>query len=221
MEDLLPAELALDEEPFNDDELTSALASRCVDHWPTTIEGEPAPDRFEPIERWYVDGQDTAEWAMRKLAAIDAEQKALAAQRDAYVERITAWFDRRAAVLAPRRQFFEGHLCDYQDRRRAADPKAKTLVLPSGEVRSRAVPAKVKVENDALFVKWALGNAPEVLETVHKVVARNLKERFAVADYSTVPSGDRGQAVVDASSGEVVPGLIVEPADVRFTAVPS
>lgn len=197
---IIPAELALDEEPFVDDDIDRITGGY--------------PDG--PAGRWSIRDDGAAEWAMRKLAAVLAEERELEERRDEWLQKIIGWFDRRHAVLVPRRQFFEGHLERYQETRRTADPKAKTLVLPSGEVRSRLSSAKAAVENPGSFVRWAIDHAPEVLETVHKPVHRLFSERFG-------PNPTDETKVVDKETGEIVevPGLATTPASVSFSAVPS
>jgi hypothetical protein len=168
----IPADLAVDREPFTDDALDVALA-------------EPADDGSDPrptgADDWSITDNGSAEWAMRKVAAIAREQDQLTEQAADWTDRIQAWFEQANGRLAVRRSWLEAKLIDYQRRIREADPKSKTLFLPSGKVASSGHQARVKVVNDGVYVGWAQKAAPDTLETVYKVVASKVKARFSVA----------------------------------------
>src|SRR5437879_3345394 len=86
--------------------------------------------------RWRVEDDNAAEWAMRKLAETSRLLRNLTEQRAEWVDRIDSWHRQAAKPLERREAFFTFHLEDYALRRREADPTKRTLVLPSGRVRT-------------------------------------------------------------------------------------
>lgn len=124
-------------------------------------------DRFN---RWQITDTGGAEWAMRHVAVTEAEIAALRLQAEEWTRRIGVWFDTATRPLEARHAFFAGHLERYALARRAEDPKAKTLTLPSGQVRTRTTSAAAIVQDEAELVAWVKDNLPDVADTVVKTV---------------------------------------------------
>jgi hypothetical protein len=151
---------------------------------------------------WQIDTDEQAEWAMAKVAEAQADVAQLLAQRDAQMERAQAWYARMAKGPQRTLGFMQLHLMDYALRRRAADPKQKTLVLPNGEVPTTKGPDPcVVIEDEDALVAWARKNHPEVVDTSYRVLVTKLRTvAFA-----------KGADVVD-TNGEKVPGAAVREA---------
>lgn len=109
--------------------------------------------------RWVLDPAvpsdlSAAEWAMRHVAAAEAELATLRAAADEYHAQIDEWFDdasRRARTTAA---FFAPHLEHYQRRRREMTDDA-TLKLPSGVVKTRKYQPSIEVDDEAAVIAWA------------------------------------------------------------------
>lgn len=86
---------------------------------------------------WRITDLGSAQWAMARHTEATHDLDRLDQQRDRWAERITAWFDKAAAPLSRRREFFANHLRAYALRLRE-EGGPKTLVLPSGNVTTRA-----------------------------------------------------------------------------------
>ena len=104
---------------------------------------------------WRIRSDREAEWAMRIYALAAAELADAEANAAAWRADITRWLAgqrrRPDATLA----FMGFHLRSYQAARREADPKAATLTLPSGVVKSRKVGERVDIDDPASVVLWA------------------------------------------------------------------
>lgn len=146
LSDPLPAELALDEAPFDVDEFEQ-------------LEPEQLTDEH-PSRRWTITDDGAAEWAMRLLAAKQAEVDELAVKRDDWIDRIVAWFDHGAKGPQRTIAHFEALLERYAAERYEAT-KAATLSLPSGKVSSRKVGGAVDVVDAAAVVEWIRENLPD------------------------------------------------------------
>jgi hypothetical protein len=131
-----------------------------VEAWVDEIGSDTLP---EPAQRWIIDGTGSAEWAMRHVAAADAQIAALAAQAEEWRERIDAWLERESSRPQATRAFFVGHLERYALNLRAADPAAKTLSLPSGRVTTVGRVPRVIVTDEEAAVEWARTNAPDAI----------------------------------------------------------
>lgn len=181
----IPAELAVDDEPFTLDELDESLAD-------TTDEVADLRPR-----RWRVEDDGAAEWAMRHLAVVEQDAADVETQATAWVERIAEWQARATRPLQTRAAFFRAHLEDYALRRREADPRAKSLTLPSGVVRTRVRGGDVVVADETALIAWAhehLGSHDDglvvkVVESVRVSELRKLVTVVEVPDSVTMSCG--------------------------------
>lgn len=200
MDDLLPPELALDEEPFDDetlDDLTARMAEIGVVSPFDLPEPEPAADGLTPaqrgvtlsaadvrvgaVQRWRITDDNLAEWAMRKYAQAQHALAELDAKHDAWQAQIVDWH--RRAVAGPQRRaaFFEAHLIRYAlEQRRDLD--RKTVALPAGKVGTRAHAAKVDVADETAVLRWAreAGLAEKIV--TEKVALTPLREHVVLAE---------------------------------------
>lgn len=171
---------------------------------PFQDETAPAAAHLVPAEArgWRIDGTGSAEWAMRHVAAIDTELATLTQQRDEWRDRIDAWFSHRAGTLERRRGFFATHLQLYALERRETDPKAKTLTLPAGVVRTIEHKPSVAVEDEPAVIQWAKRQGREVLTDVAPPIPRKVHVRPLRDHCSIVEIIDRARIVL--SDGEVI-----------------
>lgn len=130
-----------------------------------TEDGQGWPLRApQQAKAWRIHDDGAAEWAMAHVARADDELARLKAQAAEWtieaedrLARIRQWFDHRAARHLATRLFMEAHLRRYALERRAEDPKhAKTLVLPSGAVRTVEQKPKAAVADEATVIAWAV-----------------------------------------------------------------
>lgn len=150
-------------------------------------------DEPEPPNRWRVTDNGSAEWAMRHVAQAEAELAHLRQQADEWRAPIDAWLERQSRPLLALRAFMGAHLERYALERREANPKAKTLTLPSGRVLTSYVPPKVVVTDQDQLVEWAVANRVDQAVRVKREPAlSDLRNLVTVVDW---PVGIR---VVDA-----------------------
>ena len=167
-------------------------------------------------ERFRVDDDGSASWALRRLAEAEAElasREAVAAAEIATVER---WLEDASKQPERDREFFSALLVDYMARRHEADPKTKTISLPAGKLTARAGSTKLVVVDPELFFEFADAVSDSdrpvyVREKVEPNLA-DLKKCLAAADDGTV---------VDTETGEPVPGLALVAGATSYSAKPS
>lgn len=114
-----------------------------------------ARDPEAPAPSWRIDGLNTAEWAMRKLAHARQLIDDLRAQHDAWVEPIDAWLVDAVRPLQRTVDFFTGQLERYAlDQRVESGNATKSVSLPSGKVSTRSSATTVKItDSDGLLTE--------------------------------------------------------------------
>lgn len=136
------------------------------------------PVEAQAVHGWTIEDDGAAEWAMRRVAALDAKLAHLAELRDGWASRIAQWFDRSAVRLGRERLFFAARLVAYQERRRLADKRAKTLTLPSGDVTSTATGGNLVIVDKAAVVAWAEALGGDALDAIVKVTKEPLVSKM-------------------------------------------
>lgn len=159
--------------------------------------------------RFVIDDEDKAEWGLRKLERIQAEFDEVKRQRDEQLDRIQSWFEECARTILRQQDFFEGLLTEFHRNELRRNPDRKTIKLPSGKLSSRRGQPRWNVDEET-FVTWAEED-PERAELFIRVT--RVVNRVGVK--SSLHLRDDGQ-VVDPGSGELVPGVLVDPAEVNF-----
>lgn len=161
-----------------------------------------------------------ADWALRKLAAVEAKRAEVNALATRQVEYLTSllepwltpileWQAAEIARLDGRGQFFESLLTSFHLEQLADDPRAKTIRLPHGTLTSRMGQPQWAFE-DAAFLAWAEKSAPEFVRTTAAVDKALAKK--------TLRTDEEGRVVYALPSGPIdVPGVTVTPGLPSFT----
>jgi hypothetical protein len=156
----IPPELAVDDEPFTDEELDTYFA--VMDAGPNAElrpDGSADPDMADAVEvghavaGWRVEGDDRAEWALRKLAVSREEVSRLEQQAADWRRKIEAWFEQAAAPHRRRALWAIDVLEDYALRLREHGGPA-TLHLPSGTIKTTESKPAIEVVDDAEVASW-------------------------------------------------------------------
>ncbi len=142
-------------------------------------------DLPEPVQRWHIDGTGSAAWAMAHVARAESALSDLQAQAIDWYGRIDAWLAHEAAPHRATVAFFEAHLERYALELREVDPKARTLVLPTGKVSTRSTSPKVTVTDEAAVIAWADDFAPEAVARDPKVKLTELRRHVIVKEMLT------------------------------------
>lgn len=122
---------------------------------------ELAEYEVEPQEeKFIVDSDERAAYAMRKLKAIVDRQLSNQRVADKEIERCEAWLRSVNGSLEYSANIYRQLLMDYIRREREAG--RKSIPLPHGTLKSNARPATVEVDDE--FVDWAQVNARHLLK---------------------------------------------------------
>lgn len=162
-------------------------------------------------DRFRVTDDRQAAWAMRKLAQVRGRLDDVAAVAQAEIDRVRAWAEDQSEPLRRDAAYFEGLLGEYA-RTVRDDPGdgRKSVSTAHGSVSTRTIPARLEVTDVDALVAWAETARPGLVQVKKTVRASDVKG--VLASYS---DGD-GQ-VFDPATGEVVPGIVGQPASVSVT----
>lgn len=155
-------------------------------------------------ERFRIDNDEQAVWAMRKLAAARTRLDEIAYIAEAEIQRIQAWAEHESREPLRDVDYFEGILVEYGMQQRAEG--RKSVSTPYGTIKSRAGQAKWSVDADT-FIEWAKQHRPDLVRVKEEPALSTMKEALSI----------NGDSAFDPDSGEVVPGVIVTGADTKFT----
>lgn len=123
-----------------------------------------------PREPWRITSLGAADWAMRRLW--DAQN---AVQR--YDDEISLWRRARGRVQAAV-EFFEERLSEWGAAERT--DARKSFALAHGTVSTRAVKARVQVDDQAAVLEWARTHCPDAIEQIPAT------EKLHMADVSQI-----------------------------------
>lgn len=152
-------------------------------------------------EHFKIDGPRTADWALRKLQQSRALYDANESLAREEIERIKGWVEIVNESHVRDINYFEAILEHYHQACLEDDANAKTIKLPSGQLRARKMPTRVEVD-DEQFDVWAHAEHPEWFATV-------VKREVGKADLRKHIE----------STGEILPGVTLIEGAVRFEAV--
>jgi phage host-nuclease inhibitor protein Gam len=183
--------------------------SKTLDHHEQPSELDELLSAPEQRDHFRIEDDSAASWAMRKLATIRTKQKENIAIADAEIERLTEWVESVNHPLERDASYFENLLADY-GRRQRIESDRKSVVLPYGEIKTRAGSAKWHI-NAEIIMAWLKENGfTNLIKVKEEPSLTALKETFLTND---------GRVLTP--EGEVVPGVTVENVDMTISINPS
>src|SRR5699024_905065 len=164
------------------------------------LELEEAIDTIEASQvggRFTIENLDSANWAFRKLAAIERKRIEIKELADKEIERIKEWQKQEEKGLNNSKEFIEGLLTEYFIRQKEVDSKFK-ISTPYGKVSSRKQQPKWNYEDEKVL-NWLKENDKELVRIKEEVNKAELKKKYQIA----------GKEVVT-EDGEIVEGITIE-----------
>lgn len=161
----------------------------------------PHPDdpSESTYERFVIDDDSKADWAVRKIAEAERRMAAVHERHDREQARIADWLTSATAADRQTVEHMTALLERYAIARREADG-TKSIKTPHGTIQTRVSSPTCKVVGDK-FVDWALGHGlNDLIRVKHEVDKRSLNER--TGRWSVTPDG-----YYVTEDGEVVPDV--------------
>lgn len=149
-----------------------------------------------------VDDDQKADWALRKIAAVKAQQADIKAQAEQQINMIDQWEQEQTEHLEKDVEYFTSMLVSYAIKKREEDPKFKTQKLPHGKIGFRKQQPKWLFEDNAAELMEAAGYK-DLIRYKPEPKKAEIKKRFAI---------DKGRAI-DTETGEIVPGITIDVQD--------
>lgn len=151
------------------------------------------------VEGWTIDDIGGADWALRKISALQSQNDEIEKFADLERERIVSWETKETESNNDRISFFEMKLSDYLNKLRKDDPKAR-IKTPHGTVGTRKAPDKWEYSSDAVKELKKLGMTDFV----------RVKEEVDKAEFKKVVSVLKDGRIVNAD-GEIIEAVKVVP----------
>lgn len=144
-------------------------------------------ERKEDIEeaeggRFKITDLNSANWAFRKLAAIETKEKEITELANAERQRIKDWEEKEKKQLKDSKDFFNFLLEEYYRTQREVDPKFK-LTTPYGKVSSRKMQPKFNYNDDLVIESLKKQGLNEFIKTKEEVNKADLKKEVTVIEY--------------------------------------
>lgn len=149
-------------------------------------------------QRFKVDSLESANWCLRKLAALEKQQSEIDALAQKEIERIQNWQQSEKEKIDFSKRFFECLLEEYFRSEREKNPKFK-LSTPYGKVSSRKQQPKWTYDDEKLLNSLESAGLKDFIRIKKEVDKAALKKAVTVLG---------GQAVT--ADGEIIKGITIE-----------
>lgn len=149
--------------------------------------------------RFTVNTVDEANWALRKLAAIEAKRQEVKALQEQELYRIKQWAEKELSQLDGDTEYFNILLSEFAGRQREADPKFKKVSTPYGSVAFQKQQDKWEYNDAVLLDSLKQAGLTELIRIKEEPNKVDLKKRAAVKD----------GVVVDPDTGAILDGVTV------------
>lgn len=166
-------------------------------------------EKQEGKPRFEITDLNSLNWAFRKLKAYKAKEREIEEVARAERERIDAWEAEEKKKIQDSIEFFESLIFQYHAKVMDQDPKAKTLSTPYGKSRARAIKPQPKKVDEKVILEHVVNNG---LNDYIKPGLNwaELKKNIQIADLG-------GKLVAVDENGQEIPGVIVEPEQIKFS----
>ncbi|MFI3545132.1 host-nuclease inhibitor Gam family protein [Mammaliicoccus sciuri] len=156
-------------------------------------------ENTEVEESFKIKDLETANWALKKIAAINAKQKEISDLAEKEIEKIEAWRNQEISKYDNSKEGLESLLVEYYRVEKEKDSKFK-LSTPYGKVTSRKGTKKWEIPNKERIIETLKARGfNDLIRTKEDINLADMKKQFNVTD-----SGH----VID-SNGETLEGAYV------------
>lgn len=149
----------------------------------------------EQKERFTIDNDESANWALRKIKHIQEQAKANKDLADKEVRKITDWLINENKALEENINFFTGLLQEYALKQRQADDKFKKRKLPLGEIKFTKQQPKFEYDDDQLVKELKDNQLSDYIKTKEEPKWGDLKKKGKVQGNKFVYDGTIIEAV--------------------------
>ncbi|MFI3131990.1 host-nuclease inhibitor Gam family protein [Mammaliicoccus sciuri] len=153
----------------------------------------------EVQESFKVHDLDSANWALKKIAAISTKQSEVSKVAENEIEKIKAWEESELNRYEGSKDYLQSLLVEYYKAEKEKDPKFK-LSTPYGKVTSRKGTQKWEIPNKTMFIQTLKERGfNDLVRIKEEINLADLKKQFHVTEDGRV---------ID-SNGEIIEGTYV------------
>lgn len=147
----------------------------------TEIELEEIEGVIQHKERFKIENLDSANWALRKLKALEDKKNEIEMLAKIELDRINNWKKEELEGMKDNKGFFKFLLEEYYREQRELDPKFK-LSTPYGKVTSRKQQPKWNYEDDKIIESLKSKGISELITTemIEKVPKKEFKDSVEI-----------------------------------------
>lgn len=151
-------------------------------------------------ERYKVETDEQANWALRKIKQEQASLKQKEELAQSEIEKIQTWFNAESEKIKQSIEYFEGLLAEYAMNKRKDDETFKSLKLPHGRIGFRKAQPKYTYDDKTLLESLKKANMTDFITVKESPNKTQIKKAFEVA----------GNKVVNPDTGEILEGVTVQ-----------
>lgn len=151
-------------------------------------------DLTEVREGFKIENLETANWAFRKLRAIEQKENEIKELAQIEIDRINSWKENELNQNEGTKQYFEFLLSEYFKNEKAKDKKFK-LSTPYGKVTVRKSKSW-KYENEDALIQYLKDNEPGLVRSKEEINKAELKKVFKDG--------------INQTTGEIIPFIEIE-----------
>lgn len=166
-------------------------------------------DQTEAVEQegFKVDDEQKANWALRKIAQFQKQQKHNNELATIEISKIEDWNKSENERLQQSIDFFQGHLASFAMEQREKDAKFKSMKLPNGRIGFRKKQAKWNYDDDQVIEALKKAEMTDFINVTEKPNKSQIKKSFEVMNGK----------VVNPDTGEFIEGITVDEPGEDFT----
>lgn len=154
---------------------------------------------IEVKESFKIKNLESANWALKKIAAINIKQKEVSELAEKEKERICTWESSELKKFESNKEYLQSLLVEYYKTEKDKDPKFK-LSTPYGKVTSRKGTQKWEIPNKTMFIQTLKERGfNDLVRIKEEINLSDLKKQFHVTEDGRV---------ID-SNGQVIEGTYV------------
>lgn len=140
-------------------------------------------------EAFRVTDEGSADWVLRKLAALNAEEEVNNKLAQQNLDRIKEWQAKKNQATQQSREYFENLLTAYLNEQRYLDPKFK-IDTPNGTVTAHKLPRKWNYNDESLIESLKAADATSFIRIKEEPDKKALKAAAHITESGDVITDD-------------------------------
>lgn len=145
-------------------------------------------EEVEAKERFKITSLESANWALRKLAAISLKENEIRELMDKEIKRIEEWAKHELNKLNDSTNFFEGLLTEYYIKEKEIDPKFK-VSTPYGKITARKQQDKWIYNDEIVLESLKKRKLDKFIRIKEEVNKSDLKKEVEILENACVQDG--------------------------------